>query len=292
MISDKILSNITIVLITYKSRDKVINFIKNIPKLSPIIIIDNSNDFKLKKKLIKKKNIRVYLKKKNTGYGSSINYACKKIKSKYFLAVQCDVEGINKKTLLNFNKYAIQLNDKFSMLGPYFVDAPKKGHIQSSGKKDLEKIFCVHGSCLFFNTKNFNLVKGFDKNYFLYWEERDLAIKFKKYKLYSFQINNIKVKHKKGNSVNKNAIKNNLELLYNWHFIWSKYYYYKKMYGLTLAFLYFFPIIIRINFRIFIYSLFKNDKKFTKYYIRWHGLKESIKNKTSYMRLELIKKFI
>ena len=60
MISDKILSNITIVLITYKSRDKVINFIKNIPKLSPIIIIDNSNDFKLKKKLIKKKNIRVY----------------------------------------------------------------------------------------------------------------------------------------------------------------------------------------------------------------------------------------
>ena len=64
MISDKILSNITIVLITYKSRDKVINFIKNIPKLSPIIIIDNSNDFKLKKKLIKKKNIRVYLKKK------------------------------------------------------------------------------------------------------------------------------------------------------------------------------------------------------------------------------------
>ena len=64
MISDKILSNITIVLITYKSRDKVINFIKNIPKLSPIFIIDNSNDFKLKKKLIKKKNIRVYLKKK------------------------------------------------------------------------------------------------------------------------------------------------------------------------------------------------------------------------------------
>ena len=51
MISDKILSNITIVLITYKSRDKVINFIKNIPKLSPIIIIDNSNDFKLKKKI-------------------------------------------------------------------------------------------------------------------------------------------------------------------------------------------------------------------------------------------------
>ena len=67
MISDKILSNITIVLITYKSRDKVINFIKNIPKLSPIIIIDNSNDFKLKKKLIKKKNIRVYLKKKKYG---------------------------------------------------------------------------------------------------------------------------------------------------------------------------------------------------------------------------------
>lgn len=292
MSTDKILRDITIVLITYKSRDKVINFIKKIPKLSPIIIIDNSNDLKLKKKLFKKKNIKVYLKKDNTGYGSSINYASKKIKSKYFLAVQCDVEGIDKKTLLKFNKYANQLNNNFSMLGPYFVDAPKKGHIQTSGKKDLEKIFCVHGSCLFFNTKNFNLVKGFDKNYFLYWEERDLAIRFKNYKLYSFQISNIKVKHKKGNSVKKDEIKNNLELLYNWHFIWSKYYYYKKMYGVTLAFLYFFPIILRINFRILLYSMFKNSKQSIKYYIRWHGLKESIRNKKSYMRLELINNVI
>ena len=50
----------------------------------------------------KRNNIQVYLREKNLGYGSSVNYAVKKVKTNYFLAVQCDVEGINKKSLETF----------------------------------------------------------------------------------------------------------------------------------------------------------------------------------------------
>ena len=41
---------ITIILVSYKSRNKVINFVKKIPKKFKIVIIDNSEDNYLKKK--------------------------------------------------------------------------------------------------------------------------------------------------------------------------------------------------------------------------------------------------
>ena len=68
------LKKITIVLISYNSSEKLKKFIINIPKKTPIYIIDNSNDKKLKKIFKKNKNVNVFF-KKNNGYGSSINYA-------------------------------------------------------------------------------------------------------------------------------------------------------------------------------------------------------------------------
>ena len=89
----------------------------------------------------------------------------------------------------------------------------------------------MHGSALFFSKKNFDKISGFDDKFFLYWEERDLAKKFEKIDLYCYQINCINVKHLKGSSVILNYDNDNLINLYNWHFIWSKFYFFKKHYG-------------------------------------------------------------
>ena len=103
----------------------------------------------------------------------------------------------------------------------------------------------------------------------------------------AYQLNLVKVKHEKGkavktiNSVEDEKLKN----LYIWHFIWSKFYYFKKHYGFFLASLYFFPIIIRIFFRLIIYKN-NNGNKFKKYYCRWDGLKNSILGNKSHMRLD------
>ena len=99
----------------------------------------------------------------------------------------------------------------------------------------------------------------------------------------------VKVYHQKGKAVEvKNTEKKKLQYLYSWHFIWSKFYYFKKHYGKVFAILYFTPIIIRIIIRVGYYKLTRN-KEITKYYYRLNALLSSIFGKKSFMRLEKIK---
>ena len=281
-----ILNKISIVLVCYNSSFKLRKFIKNIQIKKKILLIDNSKDYSLKKNFSKKKNIKVFY-KKNDGYGSSINFASKKINTPYFLVVQPDVTGINKKSLLKFYEYSKKLKDNYSVIGPHFLNASKKGHFQTNTIYKIKEIHNVHGSTMFFNKNVFNKVNGFDKNIFLYWEETDYTKRAKKKGYKAYQLNLVKVKHEKGkavktiNSVEDEKLKN----LFIWHFIWSKFYYFKKHYSFFLASLYFFPIIIRIFFRLIIYKN-NNGNKFKKYYCRWDGLKNSILGNKSHMRLD------
>ena len=283
-----ILDKVSIVLISYNSSFKLKRFIKKIPNETKIFIIDNSKDYSLKRIFKNKKNVKIFF-KKNDGYGSSINFASKKIKTPYFLVAQPDVSGIRKSSLIKFYKYAKQIKDKFSVIGPHFLNASKSGHFQTNLKYKMKEIHNVHGSTMFFNKEIFNKNKGFDKNIFLYWEETDYSKRASKKGYKAYQLNIVKVKHEKGKAVkiNNQNDKEKLENLYTWHFIWSKFYYFDKHYGKFFSIIYFIPILIRILFRMFIYKLTKN-KKFIKYYCRWDGLMSSILNKKSFMRLDKI----
>ena len=284
----KILNKISIVLVCYNSSFKLKKFVQKIPNETKIFIIDNSKDYSLKKIFRSKKNVKIYF-KKNEGYGSSINFAAKRIKTPYFLVVQPDVTGIKKNSLIKFYKYAKKLKDKFSVIGPHFLNASKKGHFQTSLKYKIKEIHNVHGSTMFFNKKVFNGNKGFDKNIFLYWEETDYSKRANKNGYKAYQLNIVKVRHEKGKAVKtiNQEDKEKLENLYTWHFIWSKFYYFNKHYGKVLSIIYFTPILIRILFRMSVYKLIESNK-FTKYYCRWDALKSSILNKKSLMRLDKI----
>ena len=285
----KKIKDISIVLISYKSSTKLIKFLKKIPKDTPVLVIDNSKDYKLKKLFKKNKNVLIFF-KKNMGYGSSINYAVAKIKTNYFFVIQPDVRGINEKSLITFYDYAKKLNDRFSVIGPHFLRASKKGHFQTNIKHDIKKIHNVHGSTIFFNKKIFLKNGKFDAKIFLYWEETDYTKRAAKNGYFAYQLNKVKVYHEKGKAVEVRNIKENdkLENLYTWHFIWSKFYYFKKHYGFSFSIIYFIPVIFRIIFRILYYKI-KNDKRQFKYYSRWDGLKSSILNKNSYMRLNKVR---
>ena len=284
----KILDKISIAIVCYNSSFKLKEFIQKIPNETKILIIDNSKDYLLKKIFGSKKNVKIYF-KKNDGYGSSINFAAKKIKTPYFLVVQPDVTGISKSSLIKFYRYAKKINDNFSVIGPHFLNASKSGHYQTNLKYKIKEIHNVHGSTMFFNKKIFNKNKGFDKNIFLYWEETDYSKRANKNGYKAYQLNIVKVKHEKGKAVKTSNLKDieKLENLYTWHFIWSKFYYFNKHYGKLLSLIYFTPILIRILFRMSIYKLIESNK-FTKYYCRWDGLKSSILNKKSIMRLDKI----
>ena len=73
---------LTVVIPSYKSRNRIISHINKLSNKLNIIVIENSEDIHLKKKINKKfRNTTVYL-KKNIGYGRAINFAAKKINTK------------------------------------------------------------------------------------------------------------------------------------------------------------------------------------------------------------------
>lgn len=276
---------VTVILLCHKSKDLVINYIKSIYNKFEIIIIDNSNDFELKRK-INQDYSKVLIKNiDNNGYSDAINYGCKLVKTKYFLISNPDLSGIHEASLNKFLYAAKFLKDDFAALGPRYINAKPKSLKQSPSNKDIAECRFLSGACMFFNKKNYDLIGGFDSNIFLYFEENDYCMRSKNY-FKNYQINNIEIFHEIGNSVlceSQNEIQDQQELR-SWHFVWSKFYYYKKNYGYMYAILFFLPIIFRTSFKIILYLILKDDTNYSKYKNRLSGMISSIKGKKSYKR--------
>jgi GT2 family glycosyltransferase len=155
----------TIIFISYRSEKLLLNQIKKLPKLIPIIIIDNSNSF-LMKEHIKKEypNINIFV-KENNGVSSALNFAVEKVKTKYFLQINPDIEF--KYSDLNiFLELARKLDNKFAAIGPRFLNVNNKSHKQISEKIEFDSIDSIHGSCMFINKNCFKKIGCFDDKIF------------------------------------------------------------------------------------------------------------------------------
>ena len=276
----KINQDLSIVIISFHSRDKVIKLVNNISSEIKIIIIDNSEDKKLEKELKKFINVKIFL-KKNIGYGAAANFAKTKINSKFFLLCNPDLENLNNNKIKEFYKVGKKLYPNFLAIGPNYQLNNKLNKFDYEIKKKIS------GSCMFFNSKKFEMLKGFDENIFLYFEEDDLCKRANKEKIYSYVVNFIKIKHNIGTSVKSDDIfqKNKLKELTTWHFIWSKFYYYNKHYGKLISVTIFIPTILRIFIKLTYTKLINDKDRFNKYKIRLSGLFSSIIGKKSYKRL-------
>ena len=277
------MNEITLILISYKSEKIIYNFIKKIPPKIKTIIVENSQNHELKKSIEQNyKNISVYI-KENNGVSSALNFAVEKIETKYFLQISPDIE-INFENLEIFLNYAKKLDDRFAALGPRFLNVKEKSHKQIDEKLESGKIDSIHGSCMFINKENFEKIGKFDENFFLYFEETEYCYRAKKNGYISYQINDIKAKSI-GRSVETN---NNEEKKLNniliWHFIWSKYYFSTKKRGKLLSLTIFIPLLLRMNLRIFLYKILKNDISLEKYKYRLNGLISSMRGKNSNLR--------
>jgi len=275
---------ITIILITYKSEKLINEFVKKIPNNIKVIIIENSNNLLLKRKIEKKyKNIKVYI-KKNEGVSASINYAAKKIKTEFFLQISPDIK-FDYKDINKFIEVAKKLDNKFSALGPRFLNVKNKSHKQIDKNLEIGSINSIHGSFMFINKKRFKEIGEFDNNFFLYFEETDYCKRALDIGLRAYQINDIKVKIQ-GRTVQISNKKesNKLSNLLVWHFIWSKYHFTKKNYGSIITIIIFIPTLLRSILKMSYYKLIKNKKLLDKYYHRTNGLITSITNKSSHLR--------
>jgi len=274
----------TIILISYKSEKLILNFIKKLPKSISIIIIDNSNSFLLEDDIKKEySNLEIFV-KKNNGVSSALNYAVKNIKTKYFLQISPDI-NFDYKDIFIYLGFAKKHNNKFAAIGPRFLDVKKKGHKQIAESIEYDSIDSIHGSCMFINKECYNEIGGFDENYFLYFEETDYCYRGKKLGYKSYQINQLKVtslgtsvKHENRDDERK------VSKVLIWHFIWSKFYYYRKRYGKKFAIILFIPIIFRTIIKIYLNKSINNQENLEKYKTRMDGIMKSIKGKKSYLR--------
>ena len=140
---------------------------------------------------------------------------------------------------------------------------------------------------MFMNKKKFNEIGGWDKNIFLFFEETDYCYRAKKKNLFCYQINSIKTRTIDTTvKIKDKKIRENWQSLLRWHFIWSKFYFSKKKYGLLTSFFLFIPTLIRIFLRLILYKVIKDNKKLTKYKYRFNGLYNSILGKKSFLRLK------
>ncbi|MDC1055494.1 hypothetical protein OAP93_03585, partial [Candidatus Pelagibacter ubique] len=98
------LNDITVIFPLYRTPHKLINRFEQYRSLK-LIILDQSNDLELKKKILKKKlKIQKYIRiDKNIGFSRACNLLFKNVKTKYCLLTQADIK-INLKSISKLRK--------------------------------------------------------------------------------------------------------------------------------------------------------------------------------------------
>ena len=260
---------VTLIIPSYRSKNLILKHIKNFYNKHKIIIIENSYDTKLKN-LIQKNfpRVSVYL-KKNIGYGRAVNFAAKKVKTKFFFVINPDVI-INKKTLNNLIVTANKIK-KFGAIGPVYENHRKKY------KKKVIKVNKLVSAAMLINKNIFLKLKGYDDNYFLYYEDDDFFLKCKSNNLKLFLVTKSFVKHKKTKTVRKTLNlhsttfsnfeeRNSTYLVGGWHGQWSKFYFFKKNYGYIVALRKCLPNNLVNIFQIILFIFFNTTKAKYKYF--------------------------
>ena len=273
-------SDLTIVINTFNSDEKVYPCLNSIKPDYKILIIENSNNFKFKEVLEKKySNVVCELTGENLGYAKGNNLGLSKVKTKFAMILNPDTL-VEKNSIDNFFDTADKYND-FAIIAPAIQE-----------KKEIEKIKkqnnvfeaeSVKGFAMFLNIEKFKEIGFFDENFFIYFEEIDLCRRLKKLNKKIYLDKSIKINHIGGSSHNQ-SIEFEMELSRNWHWMWSTVYYHKKHYGFFYAILKVSSKFFSAVFKVIFYSILFNQKKKKIYFQRLSGLFNSIIGKNSWYR--------
>ena len=273
--------DITVIITSFHSGEKIFNCIESINKDVKIIVVENSNDQELKKKIQSKyKNVDCVLSEENLGYGAGNNLGLSKVLTNYALIVNPDVT-LENDTIDNFF-LTINSVKNFGIIAPISKDEIYT-NFSIDNDKNLKEVESVKGFAMFLSMNNLKEIKFFDENFFLYFEEIDLCKRIRKNDIKIYIDPSIKVNHLGGTSHNS-EINKTMELSRNWHWMWSSFYYHKKHYGYINALLKISPkllsSLIKFIFYLLIFQKFKSDI----YKHRVFGIINSVLLKKSWYR--------
>ena len=271
--------DITAVITSFKSETKIVNCVRSLGKDIKIIIIENSNDKKLKDKLEKEyPNIKCVLSDKNLGYAKGNNLGLTMVETKYALIINPDAE-VQNKAIDNFFLTA-KNKPNFAIIAPFIQE---KNNQNFKTNNEIFEVKNVKGFAMFLNLKECEEVGFFDENFFIYFEEIDFCRRLIKNNKKIFLDTNIRINHAGGTSHDV-SINHEMEKSRNWHWMWSTFYFHYKHYGYLVALVKILPKFLSAIFKTCFFKFISNKEKKDIYYCRFEGILNSILMRKSWYR--------
>jgi GT2 family glycosyltransferase len=279
-------NELTIILVSFFSKNQIKKILNKINPNNKIVIVENSLSNQFKNYVESNyKNVKVFIPKKNLGNGGGINFAIKKIKTRFALYLDIDVT-ITQKIIKKLYQVGKQKKN-WSIISPNLkgIKYKKEFFIKENSCPHTSEMNFVEGCSLLFNVPIIKKIGLFDEKIFLYYEENDLFFRCLKKKKKILMLNNVYVKHTNNNGSDK-KYNEYIDDIRNWHLMWSKFYYYKKNFSFLRGILETYKSFISSLIKIIYYYLI-NKKEFKKYYNRFSGLLNSYIGKQSWKRIKI-----
>jgi hypothetical protein len=216
----------SIIIVNYNSKvllEKCLHSIQknlskqNIADKTEVVIVNNERKpLKIKSfsqlKIVKKEN------KANFGFGKACNIGAKKSSGKYLFFLNPDTQLLKSDFSLIKNEFAN--NPQIGIIGAKIlknqslIPQPwtcgkktslsriifKKFLLKPWREKKKNTVDWVSGGALFIKKTDFKKIKGFDENFFMYFEDQDLCLRLKRINKHCLFFPEFKVTHHEGQS--------------------------------------------------------------------------------------------
>ena len=299
-----IFNEITIVICSFFSHEKLSKLISTIDKRFKILIIDNAREFNIKNYYNNFSNVNYYIPEKDLGLSGSYNYALYNCLTKYIFITQPDVtlelnaitklyDAIKKYNnsailaskvvyddnqldtdyrLLKFNKNNKIINIKKRILNHFSYD-------EIQGDICVDAVTCT---TMFVNCEFIKKIGGWDNNFFMYCEDMDLCLRARIGGYQIIKVSESKVKHLgfSSHSEDNNEVFNDKR---NWHWSWSQIYFYRKHNSKYFFYKIVFKLVIVSFIKTVLYFLISR-KKYRSHLFKFYGGVISLINLPSFYR--------
>ena len=270
--------------------DEIINYNLGVK----ILIIENSIDHQLKYELESKykKQVKVYLPNENLGFSKGMNKAIELSDDQFVFLNPADV--ILSHTCIQNLLNCLNNFKDFTLLAPTYKDEKiyknyeefvfskeRETHQLEIENFNLKEVDWIDGTFIV-NKEKIENNKIMDENIFIYFETMDMCLNFKKKNQKMFVVENIKFEHIGGSS-HERKFNFEAKLSRNWHYNWSKFYYFKKNFSYLYALKKFSTVLFKNALKLLYYFMTRNKENYLLKKAEINGSMHSILlNKSNY----------
>ena len=301
-----IFDEVTVVICSFFSHEKLSKLVSTIDSKFKILIIDNAREFSIKNYYYNLSNVNYYIPEKDLGLSGSYNYALHNCSTKYIFITQPDVtlelSTIPKlyAAIKKYNNSAIlaskvvydddQLDTDYRLLkfnkNNKIINIKKKyqnyfSYNEIKGDICVDAVTCT---TMFINCEFIKKIGGWDDNFFMYCEDMDLCLRARINGYQIIKVSDSKVKHL-GFSSHSEDNNESFDDKRNWHWTWSQIYFYRKHNSKYFFYKIVFKLVIISFIKLILYSLI-SKKKSRPYLFKFYGGLVSLINFSSFYRSE------